>query len=556
MTSSYQSLPLRLLGQSGFRLAFDDVVIYVDPYLSNSVEILHSADLVRQVPIPILPTNVNDADFVFITHDHTDHCDPHTIPQIAAASPRAKFICPHPVELKLNEWGIDSARIITAFENWVELIPGFRFLAVPAAHPEIARDSKGRLECVGFLIEISKHRIYIAGDTSVKQEIIDVLLEQAPIHTAFLPVNEKNYFKERREIIGNMSVREAFQLAEELNVKQMIAVHWDMFAVNSVTPEEIRLLYKATHPPFKLLINPTQISFNNIEVSIVIRTLNEARHLEELLKKIQLQITNGLNYEIVLVDSGSTDATLEIAERYGCNILHIARADFSFGRSLNVGCLEACGKILIFISGHCVPVDELWLQNLCQPILDGVAEYSYGHQLGGPDSYTSEKRIFAKFYPSISSIPQDGFFCNNANSALLKSTWEQFRFDEDLTGLEDMEIAQRLVLGGGRIAYVATASVFHYHYEEWAQVLRRFERESIALQKIMPQLHLTAFDALRYFVSSVWKDLLWSCNKDLNFKRVLEIIRYRRSQYLGSWKGNHQHRQLSRIEKEKYFFPH
>jgi hypothetical protein len=104
-----------------------------------------------------------------------------------------------------------------------------------------------------------------------------------------------------------------------------------------------------------------------------------------------------------------------------------------------------------------VPTDDHWLQRLCQPILDGQAEYTYGRQVGGPDSHFSECRIFAKYYPERSRIPQDGFFCNNANSALLRSAWEKHHFDEELTGLEDMELAQRLVRKGGRLAYVADA---------------------------------------------------------------------------------------------------
>src|SRR3546814_11478138 len=96
------------------------------------------------------------------------------------------------------------------------------------------------------------------------------------------------------------------------------------------------------------------------------------------------------------------------------------------------------------ISGHCVPRDRHWLRALCQPIIDGLVDYSYGKQIGGPESRYSECRIFAKYFPDQSSLPQEGFFCNNANSAIARSAWAQYRFDEEVTGLEDMELAQRL----------------------------------------------------------------------------------------------------------------
>lgn len=291
--------------------------------------------------------------------------------------------------------------------------------------------------------------------------------------------------------------------------------------------------------------------------SIIIRTLNEATHLEDLLTSIEHQeMQNGLEWEVVLVDSGSTDDTLEIATRHSCRILHITRQEFSFGRSLNMGCDAAKGDILVMISGHCVPTDNHWLQNLCQPIIDGRAAYAYGRQIGGSDSYYSECRIFAKYFGAESKIPQEGYFCNNANSALATTAWRQYRFDEELTGLEDMELSKRLVEDGGKVAYVAEACVYHYHSETWRTVERRFSREAIALQQIMPQIHLRRRDLARYIVSSILLDWRNAWRDDLFFEKALEIISYRFWQYWGSFKGNREHRILSHEQKEIYFYPH
>lgn len=546
-----------MLGQSGVKLFLPDMVVYVDPYLSNSVQELDSDDLARLVPIPFLPEEASDADIVLITHDHIDHCDPHTLVKLSKASPRARFFGPAPVLRQLAEWGIPAERVTLTPESWLDIKHGARVRAVPAAHPEIHRDENGNLECIGFLLEVAGRRFYFAGDTMARQEMIDNLVVDGPIDVAFLPVNEHNFFRGRRCILGNMSVREAFQFGQEIGARQVVAVHWDMFAVNSTYPEEIRLIYDRMSPNFSLLLRPTVLNLRTVHVSIVIRTLNEARYLEELLQGIEAQVTDGLLHEVVLVDSGSTDGTVGIAERYGCRIHHIARDAFSFGRSLNMGCEAASGEILVITSGHCVPTDDKWLQRLCQPILDGHAEYVYGRQLGGDKSHFSEKRIFHKYFPEQAAIPQEGFFCNNANAALHKGAWERYRFDEELTGLEDMELAQRLVNGGGRVAYVSAAAVLHHHDETWPQVRRRFEREAIALQKIMPQLHVSLLDTLRYFATSVWKD--WNCARDAaggTSTSFMDIVRYRWNQYIGAWRGNHQHRRLSQQEKDQYFYPH
>lgn len=547
-------IPVEMLGQSGCALKFPQGMVYVDPYLSNSVQELDSSDLVRLVPVTKRPQDVVDADWVLLTHDHIDHCDPQSLPLIATASPKARFIGPAKVLAKLAAWGIDSARLTLAKECWVELAPGLSVYTVPAAHPEITRDERGNLACVGYLLSYADHKIYLAGDTFARQEIIDVLNECGPVHTAFLPVNEHNFFRARRGILGNMSVREALQFAQEIGAKQVVAVHWDMFAINAVEPDEIRLVHQRMNPEFNLLLQPKLISLGEVEVSIIIRTLNEARYLDELLSAIEQQHIDGQNYEVILVDSGSTDDTLKIAARHGCRILHIGREQFSFGRSLNMGCEAAQGEILVITSGHCVPTDGYWLQRLCQPILGGHASYVYGRQIGGPESHFSEQRIFAKYFLEQNLVPQEGYFCNNANSALSRLAWERYRFNEEITGLEDMDLAQRLVDDGGKVAYVANAGVYHHHAESWVQIRRRFEREAIALQKIMPQVHVTQLDTLRYIAVSIFKD--WKSAKQVTPKpKLLDIARYRWNQYWGSYKGNHQHRKLSHAEKEKYFFP-
>ncbi|MBK1720027.1 MBL fold metallo-hydrolase [Thiocystis violacea] len=546
---------VRLLGQSGCRMEFPNCVIYVDPYLSDSVRELDASDMVRQVPIPQSAAETIDATWLLLTHDHIDHCDPHTIPQMAQASSGMRMLGPFPVLERLRSWGFDESRLVLAEECWQALAPDIRVRAVPAAHPEIVRNPSGHLACVGYLIEYLGHLIYHAGDTALTQAVIDGVVMHGPVHTAFLPVNERNFFRERRGIIGNMSVRDAFGFAEEIKARQVVPVHWDMFAANEALPEEIRAVYRRMQPNFGLLLSPRVITLADVRITVIIRTLNEARHLSTLLSRLPEQDLGGLGHEVVLVDSGSTDGTLEIAERYGCRILHVGRKEFSFGRSLNRGCQAAQGDILAIISGHCLPTDRQWLARLCRPLLDDEANYSFGRQLGGVDTHFSEQRIFAKYFPESLDVGQKSFYCNNANAALRYSDWERLRFDENLTGLEDMELAQRLVGAGGRVVYVPEAAVYHHHQESWGQIQRRFEREALALRRIMPQVHVGAWDVARYFVTSVYKDWICAWREGIWPRTAWGVVRYRWHQYRGIYEGNRQHRILSHSEKEKYFYP-
>lgn len=291
-------------------------------------------------------------------------------------------------------------------------------------------------------------------------------------------------------------------------------------------------------------------------ISVVIRTLNEEEHLPELLAGIQRQdLPAEHDREIVVIDSGSTDSTLAIAEQYGCRITHIAKDDFSFGRSLNQGCTYSDGDILVFVSGHCIPVDEFWLANLISPLLGGICSYCYGRQHGyGPTKF-SESRVFLKYYSTASLLPQTGFFANNANAALLRSVWENFPFDETLTGLEDMHLAKRLVSNGLKIGYAAEAGVYHIHNESWRQVLNRFEREAAALAEIMPESGLSFLDFIECTARSILKDSYAAARQRAFLKNAFDIVAFRTLQYWGSFRGTRYARMVATMRRKTYFHP-
>ncbi|MEI6644121.1 MAG: glycosyltransferase [Novosphingobium sp.] len=293
-----------------------------------------------------------------------------------------------------------------------------------------------------------------------------------------------------------------------------------------------------------------------VNISVVIRTLNEAEWLPSLLDAIERQDLRGMTAETVVVDSGSTDGTYEIAAERGCQMVTIEKSQFTFGRSLNYGCEASAGKWLVIISGHCVAVGTNWLHDLVAPLAAGTCSYTYGRQIGlATVTKFSESQLFLKYFPEKSAIPQDGFFCNNANAALTKQVWQENPFDEELTGLEDMELGKRLLQKGHKIGYVAEAVVEHIHNETWKKVERRYEREALALRTIMPELTLGVRDCMRYIAAGVWHDIVAATRQGRLHRELVGIVLFRTMQYVGTYKGNHLHRELSRASKEKYFYP-
>jgi glycosyltransferase involved in cell wall biosynthesis len=290
-------------------------------------------------------------------------------------------------------------------------------------------------------------------------------------------------------------------------------------------------------------------------VSIVIRTYNEGKYLSRLLKGIEEQVTDSFEIETVIVDSGSQDATLSIAKDYNCRITYIKKSEFTFGRSLNIGCEFADGDYLIFISGHCIPASERWAENLIQPLKEEVCAYTYGRQLGHETTKFSECRLFDKHFPDYSLIPQNGFFCNNANAAISRGIWQKYQFDETLTGLEDMHLAKRLVTDNYLIGYVSEAPVYHIHDETWEQVKNRYEREAFALRHILPEMQFYSRDFVKYFIAGIYEDSAIALKQKKFLSEIKDIIMFRFMHYWGTFRGHHIHRQLSDDLKDKYFYP-
>src|SRR5512139_2363463 len=170
--------------------------------------------------------------------------------------------------------------------------------------------------------------------------------------------------------------------------------------------------------------------------SIVIRAYNEAKHIGRLLEGIRQQTLRDV--EIILVDSGSVDSTVSIAESFGAHIVHIPPEEFTFGRSLNMGIRAAAGEFIVIASAHVYPVYPDWLDLLLRPFEDQKVALTYGKQRGSESAKFSEQQIFRQWYPDISALSQATSFCNNANAAIRRHIWEQNAYDETLTGLEDL----------------------------------------------------------------------------------------------------------------------
>lgn len=268
-------------------------------------------------------------------------------------------------------------------------------------------------------------------------------------------------------------------------------------------------------------------------VSVVVRARDEARHIGRLLRAVRNQSYPAI--EVILVDSGSTDETIELARPYIDTLVRIPPDDFSFGRALNVGCQHAAGDLLVFASAHVYPERSDWIEVLTEPVRTGRSSIVYGRQRGAVSTRASEHQVFASWFPDRSILGQTHPFCNNANIAIEKRLWEHSRYDEQLPGLEDLAWARVAIAHGARIDYCAEASVIHLHDETDRQLFRRYYREFRAIAHQYPRLRLSRSYLLRCLYAAIRLDL---ANEDpRRIDKVVDIVRFRVAQYGAALRG-------------------
>lgn len=223
------------------------------------------------------------------------------------------------------------------------------------------------------------------------------------------------------------------------------------------------------------------------DVSVLIRAKNEARWLPVTVRAIHRQRVQPR--EIVIVDSGSTDGTLEaVAGIPGIRVITMASEVFTFGRALNLGFQEAKSGYVACLSAHAVPADDGWLSALLRAFQHPRTAGVYGRQLPQPDAFPPIKRDLLTYYgvtERVQTSVADHFF-SNANALIRREVWQHFPFDETLPYCEDQLWAKVVISAGYQIAYAPQAAAYHSHRESLVGVYRRARLETLAWRQLNP----------------------------------------------------------------------
>jgi len=200
-------------------------------------------------------------------------------------------------------------------------------------------------------------------------------------------------------------------------------------------------------------------------VSIVIRCRNEARHLGPVLDAVGAQ-TGAPAHEVVALDSGSTDGTLDVLARHPVRVERMPAGEFTFGRALNLGAHVARGDVVVHLSAHCRPLKSDWLARLVAPLADRAVVATFGRQVPIPGVNPIEAIAMARNFPVAG--PPDVLF-SNANGAVRRAAILARPWNEEIPAAED-HLWAAAVRAPERIEYVPGAAVEHSHpmtLDEW-----------------------------------------------------------------------------------------
>lgn len=206
-----------------------------------------------------------------------------------------------------------------------------------------------------------------------------------------------------------------------------------------------------------------------MDISIVIRTKDEAESIGKTLQRVRDQEFSG-NYEIIIVDSGSADGTLDIVREYDVRLIQIPEREFTYGRSLNIGASHGKGRYVVNLSAHALPRDEKWLTHLITGFEGYEVAGVYGRQLSigqlNPFEALQNELFFGETKVTFSvkngkMLKQIRF--SNGNCAIRKDVWESFKFNEQVPYAEDILWQAEVVEAGFSIVYIPDATVYHTH---------------------------------------------------------------------------------------------
>ncbi|MGL6056918.1 MAG: glycosyltransferase [Culicoidibacterales bacterium] len=245
-----------------------------------------------------------------------------------------------------------------------------------------------------------------------------------------------------------------------------------------------------------------------MKASIIIPTYNAGALFKEVLDKVLKQDLNGESFEVIIVDSESTDGTYEYVQQVQkthSNVIleKIDKKTFQHGRTRNHAASLGCGEFCVFITQDAMPYNDEWLFELLKPFKDEAVAGVFGRHVAYDTADVFEKKILDDHFNGFKQNDEGGVFViddynkfmndqseqaylsfySDNSSAMRRSIWEKIPYPE-VNFAEDQFWAKKILMYGYKKAYAHNSIVYHSHRYPFMEAMRRYAEDAQAIYNI------------------------------------------------------------------------
>lgn len=229
-------------------------------------------------------------------------------------------------------------------------------------------------------------------------------------------------------------------------------------------------------------------------ISIIIRTYNSARTLRSVLEGLHLDNED----ELIVVDSGSSDSTILIAESFGAEIIRYIKP-FNYSATLNIGFESARNEWVLVLSSHTIPAHDSFMAVLRRFAAAASTDIvvGYGSSVLSTPTTTSIDRV-----PSYERLPAGELCCGAGNTLALyrRRAWKERQFNTDIKTAEDLEWLIWAVGRGYTAARITSLVGIYRNQGSLAHMFRKGWKEVRQAQQLNPSSSHPGRNALDLFV--------------------------------------------------------